>query len=185
MSLSIKIVTTANRTRFFYQSNDDTAKATIERLTKSSAVFSGLSLVISSSLQTEVFSPKRIAIIEMDADSDLSSHLNTTNLQITALKSERGDQFSYDLEAVVNQRFKVDFYFVGGFVLSTEVVLTDVDASLADRTRWVAQLFEQPVIAYQSSNGGVGLMNPLAMTRTVITPSGDVLPSDTLIVDDY
>lgn len=184
MSLSIKIVTTANRTRFFYQSNGDTAKATIERLTKSSFVFSGNSLVISSSLQTEVFSPKRIAIIELDADSDLSAYLINPHLQITALNSERADQFAYNLEPVANQRFKVDFYFVGGFMLSTEVVLTD-DASLADRTRWVAQLFEQQIIAYQTSNGGVGLMNPLAMTRTVITPGGDVLPSDTLIVDDY
>lgn len=114
MSLSIKIVTTANRTRFFYQSNGDTAKATIERLTKSSFVFSGNSLVISSSLQTEVFSPKRIAIIELDADSDLSAYLINPHLQITALNSERADQFAYNLEPVANQRFKVDFILSAG-----------------------------------------------------------------------
>ncbi len=59
------------------------------------------------------------------------------------------------------------------------------DASVADRTRRVAQIFEQPVILYQTAKGGTGLLNPLAMTRAVITPGGDVLPADTLRVDDY
>lgn len=184
MPLSIKIVTTANNTRQLHQSDRSLAKATIDRLIGSGAVFAAPSLIVSSGLQTEVFSPKRIAIIELDSESGVSESTPVSDLQITALDLEQGP-FAYDLEPETGQRFKVDFYFVGGFLLNAEVVLSGTDASKADRTRRVAQIFEQQVIIYQTAKGGIGLLNPLAMTRAVITPRSEILPADTLIVDDY
>lgn len=36
-----------------------------------------------------------------------------------------------------------------------------------------------------TANGGVGLMNPSTMTRAVITPAGEIVPADALLVDDF
>jgi hypothetical protein len=140
MPLSIKIVTTANNTRQFHLSDEDAATESFNRLVGFTAVFTAPSLIISSGLQTEVFSPKRMALIELDSASGLSSHRPVTDLQIVALDPENGI-FAYDLEPASEQRFKVDFYFVGGFVLNTEVSMQGTDASVADRTRRVSQIF--------------------------------------------
>jgi hypothetical protein len=70
-------------------------------------------------------------------------------------------------------------------VLSTRVEVDNSEATFADRTRRVTQLFETPLIWYTSSGGGIGLMNPSTMTRTVITPAGGTVPADALLVDDF
>jgi hypothetical protein len=41
------------------------------------------------------------------------------------------------------------------------------------------------VIFYKTPHAGIGMLNPNAMTRAVITPRSEVLPADAIIVDAY
>ena len=68
MSAVIKVVTTANRTRFFHHSCKDVSG--LGRLLGTHGIFAGPALVFASSLQTEVYSPKQIAYIEIDGVSE-------------------------------------------------------------------------------------------------------------------
>lgn len=184
MPLSIKIVTTANRTRFFHQSDERQVLKSLALLTGVSPIFSAHSLMLSSSLQTEVFSPRRIALIELEGAALLSRTPGPGDFRITAFDSDEARPV-IQLDDAVPATFRVDFYFVGGYVLSTQVDVDNTDVTFADRTRRVTQLFEVPQIWYKTAGGGVGLINPASMTRAVITPSGDTLPADALLVDDY
>jgi hypothetical protein len=185
MSLAIKIVTTANRTRFFNLSNEQQAANSIESLTGLTNVFATNSLVFSSNLQAEVFSPRRIALIELAGDAVPVARASQGNFEITALDINAAAAPEYNLFDESYGRFRVDFFFVGGFELNTQVVVDNSEAAFADRTRRISQLFETPVICYHTSNGGLGLINPSVMTRAVITPGGEVMPADAIIVDDY
>ena len=45
----------------------------------------------------------------------------------------------------------------------------------------LTSIFERPTIAYHLPQGGIGLMNPHRMTRSVITPGVPDLPRDALL----
>ncbi|MCC2867675.1 MAG: hypothetical protein LK562_07775, partial [Candidatus Accumulibacter phosphatis] len=55
--------------------------------------------------------------------------------------------------------------------------------ALAERLMSLTSLFERPMITYRLAHGGVGLMNPHAMTRFVITPGVPDLPRDAWLAD--
>lgn len=185
MPLSIKIVTTANRTRFFHQSDEQQVAKSIALLSGATNVFSTPSLLLSSPLQAEVFSPRRIALIELDGESaPTNNRAGQSDVRITAIDPDDAAPV-YDLDEGAGGRFRVDFFFVGGYVLSTRVEVDNAEATFADRARRVTQLFEMPLIWYISSGGGIGLMNPSTMTRAVITPAGEIVPVDALLVDDF
>jgi hypothetical protein len=194
MALSIKIITSNHVTRQFYQSNTEHESALIEKLKTNSQLFTLPSLIISSDLQTEMFSPKFIVAIEIDSQDGVSFELPHTDIYFQAIGS--GDEvFAYDLDFDTEsdlssnietpRRARVEFYFQGGHVVTTELVLMREDVSLAERTSRITQAFEQPIIFYQTENKGLGLFNPHAITRTVITPRTLVTPTDTIIVDEY
>jgi hypothetical protein len=65
------------------------------------------------------------------------------------------------------------------------VEIDNTNVSDADRLRRISQLFELPVVRFVTASGGVGLINPAVMTRVMITPTGDILPSDAITVDDF
>jgi hypothetical protein len=44
-------------------------------------------------------------------------------------------------------------------------------------------LFERPIIFYKLPQGGVGMMNPHAMTRSVVFPGIPDLPNDAWVAD--
>lgn len=184
MPLSIKIVTTANRTRFFHQSDERQVAKSIAMLTGTTNIYATSSLLLSSALQAEVFSPRRIALIELDGDSTPANRPGQSDVRITAIDPDDSAPV-YELNEGAAGRFRVDFFFVGGYVLSTRVEVDNAEATFADRARRVTRLFEVPLIGYTSANGGVGLMNPSAMTRAVITPAGEIVPADALLVDDF
>jgi hypothetical protein len=184
MPLSIKIVTTANRTRYFHQSDASQAAKSIALIAGATSIYAAPSLLLTSALQAEVFAPRRIALIELDGESLPADRPGQSDVLITAIDPDDSAPV-YDLDEASGGRFRVDFFFVGGYVLSTRVEVDNSEATFADRTRRVTQLFETPLIWYTSSGGGIGLMNPSTMTRTVITPAGGTVPADALLVDDF
>lgn len=184
MSLSIKIVTTANSTRHFHQSDEKQVAYSVSALTGVTNVYKGASLVFSSNLQSEIFSPRRIALIELAGETVPAPRAGQGNTEITAIGDDDATP-EYNLFGEEYGTFRVDFFFVGGYVLRTKVIVDNTEATFADRTWRIAQLFETPLIWYRSANGGVGLINPSTLTRAIITPGGEVVPADAHIVDDY
>lgn len=194
MAVSIKIVTSNHVTRQFYQSNAENESALIHKLKNNSHLFTLPSLIITSDLQTEMFAPKNIVAIEVDSHEGEKFELPYNDMYFQAMDS--GDEvFAFDLDfetdtnsdasTNVPRRARVEFYFQGGHAVTTELVLNREEASLAERTNRITQAFEQPIIYYQTENNGLGLFNPHAMTRAIITPRILVTPTDTIIVDEY
>jgi hypothetical protein len=181
MSAVIKVVTTANRTRFFHHGGKGFGG--LGRLLATQGVFDGPALVFASSLQTEIYSPKQIAYIEIDGVSEPEAEEPHRDTRITGIAESNAipEYDLYDGPA----RFRVVFYFAGGAELHAHVEIDNTDVSDADRLRRISRLFELPLVKFTTAAGGTGLINPSVMTRVMITPAGDILPSDAIAVDDF
>jgi len=118
MSLSIKIVTTANRTRYFHQSDEKQVAYSVASLTGVTNVYTGASLVFSSNLQSEIFSPRRIALIELAGETVPVARASQGNVEITAIDADDATP-EYNLFSEEYGTFRVDFFFVGGYELRT------------------------------------------------------------------
>ena len=81
-----------------------------------------------------------------------------------------------------NFKARIDFYFQGGHVLHTRVE-GERKAALAERLMNLTSIFEHPVLAYRLPQGGIGLMNPQAMTRSLVTPGVPDLPRDAWVAE--
>jgi hypothetical protein len=183
MATSITVITTANRARRFAQSDDASMDQILDSLKRSGQLFAGKPLIIGSTAQTEVFSASAIACVEIETDRDLSDHVpNPLNLTLTALTPEqRAEPFAGGLEGD-NFKVRIEFFFVGGYSLYTSAEGVR-KAALAERLMNLTGLFERPVINYRLAQGGVGLMNPHAMTRFVINPGVPDLPRDAWVAE--
>ncbi len=194
MLLSIKIVTTNGITRQFYQSDSNISQELIDKLKANGNIFSSPSLVLSSDLQTEIFSPKFIVSVELEYEQNTSIPIDNADFYFQALDNE-SDVFSFDIDAENEQklesgldvlrRVRVEFYFVGGHKIITELNITSDEFVRAERINRVARLFEQTVICYRTANAGIGFLNPYRLTRAIVTPRALALPADAIIVDDY
>jgi len=184
MSITISVITTVNRTRRFTLDNTDDINHLLDSLKRSASIFSGKPLIIGSAAQTNIFSSASIACIELETSRDLESHLpGVQDLTITALTTDEAiAPFSGGLEG---EHFKarIDFFFQGGHVLNT-LVEGERKAALAERLMNLTSIFERPVIAYRLPQGGFGMMNPQAMTRSVITPGVPDLPRDAWVANE-
>jgi len=172
------VITTANRARRFVPTDEARLEAIVDSLRRSGQLFSGKPLIIGSGAQTEVFAAASIACVEIESSRDLEADLPSQhNLSLTALTPEQraepfvgglsGDHFSA----------RVEFFFIGGHVLYMAAEGVRKPA-LAERLMNLTGLFERPALHYRPAQGGIGLMNPRAMTRFVITPGVPDLPSD-------
>ena len=183
MSYSISVITTANRTRCFKQDSTENINHLLDGLKRSANIFSGKPLIIGSASQTDIFSAAAIACIELEAPFDFSSYLPAAHdLRITALTTEEAIA---PFEGGVNgENFtaRIDFYFLGGHVLNA-LIEGERKTVLADRLMNLTGIFERPVITYKLPQGGIGLMNPQAITRSVISPGVPDLPSDAWVAD--
>ena len=186
VALTIKLVTTANRVRQFYQSNADSARIELERITSGASVFSRSSLIIASDLQTEICSPRKIAVIEFQTELAVPFlHAEHGRIVIAEIDPEQ-DGYSIDADDSEQGSYRADFYFSGGYVLNTRISGRYRDNSVSNQLRITAQIFEIPIIFYLPITGGIGLINPQALTRVVITPGDAMLiPADAIKVDDY
>ena len=183
MAISITVITTASRSRRFLQTDPANVEQILESLKRSGQIFSGKPLIIGSAGQTEIFSPQAIACVEIEASRDLSVLLpSSLNLTLTALTPEELAQpFAGGIEGE-HVKARIEFFFKGGHVLRTSAEGTR-KAALAERLMNLTSLFERPAISYRLPQGGIGLMNPHAMTRVVITPGVADLPRDAWLAD--
>ncbi|EXI83727.1 MAG: hypothetical protein AW12_02552 [Candidatus Accumulibacter sp. BA-94] len=184
MTSNITVITTANRARRFVPANESSLEAIVDSLRGSGQLFRGKPLIIGSGVQTEVFAAAAIACIEIETARDLEEYLPSQHsLSLTALTPEQraepfvgglnGDHFSV----------RIEFFFTGGHVLYM-VAAGARKPALAERLMHLTGLFERPALHYRlAQGGGVGLMNPRAMTRFLITPGVPDLPSDAWLAE--
>lgn len=183
MSIKLSVITTANRTRCFKVDNADSISHLLDSLKRSAHIFSGKPLIVGSAAHTEIFAASSIACIELETDSKLDGYLpGGQNLLITALSSEEAmAPFAGGL-AGENFKARIDFYFQGGHVLHTRVE-GERNAALAERLMNLTSIFEHPLLTYRLAQGGIGLMNPQAMTRSLVTPGVPDLPRDAWVAE--
>jgi len=175
MSITITIVTTANRTRRFTQSDPARVSDILESLKRCTQLFSSRSLVVVSDASTEIFCPAAITRIEIATSTDLTAYLpSARNTDIRALAVGE----TTPLATVDNQHLAIpaDFFFEGGDSLSTWIEGARPSDAM-ERTMRISRLFEQAVIFYQPTTPGIGLMNPAVMTRSTLGVALDDAPA--------
>jgi hypothetical protein len=164
MSLAITIVTTANRTRRFFQADPARVADILESLRRCGQLFTNHSLVIVADQATEVFQPKAITRIEIETQIDLGPWLPPAwdEAGICALPPDSlTGSGSLDDEGLSS---RMDFHFEGGDMLHAWIERRH-EAGFAERTSRLTHLFERPCIPYRPLTPGVGFLNPAAMTR--------------------
>ncbi len=183
MAIKISVITTANRARCFKVENPENIKNLIDGLKRSANIFSGKPLIIGSETQTTILSAASIACIELETDLDIDSYLpGKHEATITALTTE--EAIAPFQGGIDGNSFtaRIDFHFLGGHVINA-VIRGERKAALADRLMNLTGLFERPIIFYKLPQGGVGMMNPHVMTRSVVFPGIPDLPNDAWIAD--
>ncbi len=183
MSIIVSVITTANHTRRFTLNSADSINHLLDILGRSALIFSGKPLIIGSATQTELFSVASVACIELETARDLEAYMpGDQTMALCALASgEALLPFIGGLEGA-HYKARIDFYFQGGHVLHT-LAEGERKAALAERLMNLTGVFDRPVIAYRLPQGGIGLMNPQAMIRAVITPGVPDLPKDAWVAD--
>jgi hypothetical protein len=180
MSIAINVVTTANHTRHFTQQDGDRISEILKNLANCTKLFSSRVLIFGSATETEIFSPASITRIEIVTKRDLTEflprQLTTGKMAITAMPDDAMDktrQSHINDESVAG---RIDFFFEGGDTLPTWIEgIRPGDTT--ERMMNLTRLFEQPILLYKLPQGGIGLMNPGVMTRTVIKSGALSLPS--------
>ena len=163
MSLAITIVTTANRTRHFQQTDPARSAAILDSLQRCAQWFRQQSLIIVGDDSTEIINPASITRIEIDARQDLAPRLpHSLWPVIHAIPAE-----ALTLPGAIDEAraaTRVDFYFTGGDTLAGWLE-AEISGTPGERTARNARLFEEAVITYTTQGGGLGFINPAAMTR--------------------
>lgn len=174
MPITITIVTIANQRRTFCkreESDMDDIRSSVEKYKK---IFFQKTLVIGSSLETEIFSSASITRIEIDGVAGLGQLLSGTGeTMIKAL-----DESDSRPMAVAKHDYfsgRVDFFFEGGDTLST-LVESPRPITQAEKVAEFTQLFDQGAVPYTTTRGGLGFMNPNVMTRSLIHAASQQLP---------
>jgi hypothetical protein len=176
MSLAITIVTTANRTRRFFQTDPARVAEILESLRRCGQLFSSHSLVIVADEATEVFQPKAITRIEIETQADLGPWLPPAwdEAGICALPPDSlTGSGSLDDEGLSS---RMDFYFEGGDMLHAWIERRH-EAGFAERTSRLTHLFDKPCIPYRPLTPGVGFINPAALTRFTLGVAATQVPA--------
>ena len=175
MSITITIVTTANRTRRFTQSDPARVSEILESLQRSAQLFANRSLIVVADESTEIFCPAAITRIEIETDIDLTPYLppgRNTDIRTLDL-GKTPPPIVLDNQTI---SIPADFFFEGGDSLNTWFEGAR-PADALERTMRITRLFEQPVIFYQPIMPGIGLMNPAVMTRCTLGAALTEAPS--------
>jgi hypothetical protein len=174
MSIAVTIVTTANRTRRFTQADEAGIQEILESLRRSGQLFSARTLIVGSAQETEIFSPASITRIEIETQRDLAAYLP----QLGDSRLTQIPEGGVTPPAEVSETHfsgRVDFFFAGGDTVALWICGPRPVGS-NERLSQLTRLFEQPVLLYKLAAGGVGLMNPAAMTRALIASGSEKLP---------
>jgi hypothetical protein len=164
MSLAITIVTTANRTRRFFQTDPARVTGILESLKRCNQLFTNSALVIVADDVTEVFNPRAIARIEIETQIDLTPWLPLAWDEAGISAIEANAMSGVGLLDDTGLSSRMDFYFEGGDTLAAWIERQH-GGGVAERTSRLTHLFDKPCIAYRPESPGVGFVNPAAMTR--------------------
>lgn len=165
MSLLVTVVSTANRKRSYRPSELRPEYGILGNLSHAAQIFSKPTLVIVGADSTIIYNPATITRIEFETNIDLHACVPAKWLEPPALFALPADEAEANA-MVEEQRLKrFDFYFVGGDKLSTWLDTSDAGNGISGGGR-IAGIFEQPVIPYRLSQGGIGIINPANLTRT-------------------
>lgn len=183
MTIDVSVITTANHTSRFTLGEADSINRLLDSLKNCAQLFSGKPLIIGSSAHTDIFAADSLACIELASALDLEGLVaGGQNLTVTALAAD-------ELAAPFNGGFdgqhftvRIDVFFQGGHVLCTRVD-GERKPALAERLISLTGIFERQVIVYRLTQGGIGLINPRAVTRLRFTPGSPDLPRDAWIAD--
>lgn len=174
MSITVTIITTANRTRRFTQTDETCIQSLLDSLGRVGQLFANRTLIIGSGQETEIFSPSSITRIEIETARDLSTHLpQHGETQLTLIPEGSATPAPEVSETVFSGQ--VDFFFEGGDRVSIWMS-GPRPSGTNERLMRLTRLFEQPVLMYNLPAGGIGLMNPNAMTRALIAATTEQLP---------
>lgn len=174
MSINVTIVTTANRIRQFVQTDETCIQETLQSLERSSQLFTNRALIIGSGEETEIFSPATITRIQFHTTRELAPFVPQLSQTFLSLIP---DGATTPAAVLTEHRVasKIDFFFSGG-----DSVALWLDAPRPtggnERRAQLTRLFEQAVITYKLPEGGIGFMNPVAMTRARIATGVQDLP---------
>jgi hypothetical protein len=174
MSIAVTIVTTANRTRCFTQTDEASIKEVLESLRRSGQLFSNRTLIIGSAHETEIFSPASITRIEIETKLDLGNYLpQHGETPLTLMTSDS----TTPPEEISETHFsgQVDVFFEGGDTISTWMSAPR-PSGISERMSNLTRLFDKAVLMYKLPAGGVGFMNPAVMTRVKIAAGVEKLP---------
>jgi hypothetical protein len=176
MSLAITVVTTANRTRRFYQTDPAKVSVILGSLKRCGQLFTNASLVIVSDDATEVFNPKEITRIEIETPVDLSPWLPSAwdEAGISAVTPQAMSGAGSLDDNWLSSR--MDFYFKGGDKLCAWIERQH-EGGIAERTTRLTNLFEKACIPYRPVSPGIGFLNPAAMTRFCLGVAAACPPS--------
>ena len=175
MSITITIVTTANRTLRFTQSAPQQISEILASLQRCTQLFSNRTLVVVSDTGTDVFSPSSITRIELETQIDLAPYL-PPGWEIAARALPDCATLTPGLIDEQHIAARIDFFFEGGDTLATWFE-RNRPLGAAERTMQITRLFEQPIIPYHLVNPGIGFMNPAAMTRASLGIAMNDAPS--------
>lgn len=175
-NLAIKIVTTANRSHQYFQTQAAAVTRMLNSLRHGQPIFERPSLIIVNHNHTDIFNPRQICYLEIEtnaAPADWLPHAWQPHLRRLG-EDELAMPDGVDDGAV---HTRVDLAFSGGAVLHTWLDSNGNDNPIERKARLV-QLFEHPFVTYQTAAPGIGLINPAAVIRTRIGLPLHDLPTD-------
>jgi hypothetical protein len=174
MSIAVNIVTTANITRRFTQTDDACTKEILENLRRSGQLFSNRNLIIGSANETGIFAPSSITRIEIETQLDLSAYLpQYGEIRMTLIASDATTPPAEVSETLFSAR--VDVFFQGGDAIATWMS-GPRPSGANERLSNLTHLLDQPVIMYKLPAGGVGFINPAAITSVHAAAGIEKLP---------
>lgn len=174
MSITVTIVTTANRTRKFVQTDDAAIQEILATLRAWGQLFAQRTLIVASDQEVEVFSPASIARIEIETQRDLAGVLpQLEHAQLTRITAQAEMPPPALTETYISTR--ADIFFEGGDTVALWLAGPRPTEN-SDRLMRLNRLFEQTALLYKLPAGGVGFINPAVMTRAVFASANDLLP---------
>lgn len=182
MTIAVTLITTENSKHSFTLDTSGDSDAFLGRLKNNAQFVFGKPFIVASSVCTEVFAPGSIARIEIAGPVDLDALL--PDAQISNVVALRDDAPDPGLEGTYGEsQFKIGMtlYFRGGDTLRL-CVEGKRKSTLPERLTSLTGIFARPVVFHCLARGGIGLINPQAVTRTRITPAVPDLPRDAWLV---
>ena len=147
MPIAVTVVTTANRTRRFIQTDENSIQAILSSLKRAGQMFSERSLIIGSDQTTEVFASSSITRIQFETTLDLAEYLpQRGETQMTLIPEGAATPPAEGSETHFAGR--ADFFFNGGDTVAMWISGAR-PAGSNERLLQLTRLFEQPMLMYK------------------------------------